>query len=84
MSGEKRKTEELLETVPDANAENHAYAAKVSIFTAITELIATIQEINRMNEELPDKSKMTLPVIVAEDISGAFECLRTHNSKDVL
>ena len=68
-------TKELLNKVPDKNAENHAYAAKMSIFTAITELIATIQEINRMNEELPDKSKMILPVIIAEDISGAFECL---------
>ena len=68
-------TKELLNKVSDKNAENHAYAAKMSIFTAITELIATIQEINRMNEELPDKSKMILPVIIAEDISGAFECL---------
>ena len=68
-------TKTLLNKVPDGNHENHAYTQQMSIFTAITELINIIQEINRMNEDLEDKTKVIIPILIAEDISGAFECL---------
>ena len=44
-----------------------------SIFTAITELVDGMKEINKMNLHSKDNSSIIVPLIVAEDISAAFE-----------
>ena len=68
-----------LKKITDGNTENHAYTAKHSIFSAITDLITTLQNFKRLNQtflEGADKRKyQILPVVLAEDISGAFESL---------
>ena len=44
-----------------------------SIFTAIAELVDGMKEINKMNLHSKDNSSIIVPLIVAEDISAAFE-----------
>ena len=69
--------QKFLNSVDDGNATNHAYVAQHNIFTAITELIATIQKVNRLNEILREThpNEKIVVVICFEDISGAFESL---------
>ena len=70
-------------TVDDQNRENHAYTQDHSIFTAIADLMATTDDIQKLNDTLltrPERRNFKiLPVIIAEDISGAFESLH-HES----
>ena len=67
----------FLNSVDDGNSTNHAYVAQHNIFTAITELIATIQKVNRLNDILREThpNERIVVVICFEDISGAFESL---------
>ena len=64
-------------TEPDLNAENHAYTEKHSIFSAITELIGTVDDFHRLNHTIISRPQRRhfkiIPIILAEDISGAFE-----------
>ena len=63
----------------DCNAENHAYTNAHSIFSAIAELIATVDDANKLNDTLlkPNERRdfKFIPIIAAEDISGVFESL---------
>ena len=44
-----------------------------SIFTAIAELVDGMKEINKMNLHSKDNSSIIVLLIVAEDMSAAFE-----------
>ena len=70
-------------SIDDQNRDNHAYTQNHSIFSAIANLIATTEDINKLNDTLltrPERrNHKILPIIIAEDISGAFESLH-HES----
>jgi hypothetical protein len=60
----------------DLNTENHAYTGQRSIFSAMTDLITAVQDIKRLNLDLDSTESREweyIPIIIAEDISGAFE-----------
>ena len=66
-------------SVPDKNIWNHAYTSEHSIFSAVIEFQEEIQNIKRLNQTLltkiEQKTWIIIPVIDAEDVSGAFESM---------
>ena len=72
----------------DCNSENHAYTNAHSIFSAIAELIATVDDAIKLNDTLLSPRERRdfkfIPIILAEDISGAFESLNHHTISDCI
>ena len=57
----------------DMNDLNHAYTAKRSCLTAITDLQNSVRKIKMRSKELKKTGFKLVPVISTDDISGAFE-----------
>ena len=65
----------FLNKLDDRNTDNHAYIANRSCQTAILGLIEYIKLFRAKAKEYLRLGKLLIPIILAEDISGAFESI---------
>ena len=62
----------------DLNTENHAYISERSCQTAILKLSEYLRKVRLKNNLLRSENFQLIPIILAEDISAAFESLDHH------